>query len=45
MMDLLHFKDGKFHSAVSFYKGANAYEVYLKDNAIKHDVIKGVSLK
>jgi len=40
----IHFKDGKFHSAVSFYKGAKAYEVYLKDNVIKHDVMKGINL-
>ena len=41
----IHFKDGILHSSVSFHKGANAYDVYIKNGKIKHDVLKGVDLK
>ena len=37
----IHFKNGKLFSAINFYKDAGSYEVYLKDQIIKHDLIKG----
>ncbi len=41
----IHFKDGMLYSSISFYEGANAYEVYVKNGIIKHDLIKGINLK
>jgi aminopeptidase N len=40
----LHYKNGKIHSAISFYKNAHAYEVSLKDGNVHHHTMKGVSL-
>ena len=40
----LHYKNGNIHTAVSFYKGANAYKVTLKDGNVHHQTMKGVSL-
>ncbi len=31
----VHFKNGKLHSGVSFYKGANAYNVHREDDVIE----------
>ena len=32
----LHYKNGKLHTAVTFYEGASAYEVSLKNGKVKH---------
>ncbi len=40
----LHYKNGIIHTAVSFYKDANAYQVSIKDGNVYHKAIEGVSL-
>ena len=40
----LHYKNGVIHTAVSFFKDANAYEVILGNNNIKHTKIKNITL-
>jgi len=40
----LHYKNGKILTSVSFYKGANAYEVTLKDNKIKHTAFRTIEI-
>ena len=40
----LHYKQGEIHTAVSFYKGASAYEVSMKDSKIHHQLLKSKSL-
>jgi len=40
----LHYKEGKVHTAVSFFKDAHVYEVTLNNNSVNHEVIKGISL-
>ena len=40
----LHYKNGKIHSAVSFYKGANAYLMSNKDGEINYQTMKSKSL-
>ena len=40
----LHYKDGKLHTAVTFYEGAGAYEVSLKNGEIHHENIKSINI-
>ena len=40
----LHYKKGKIHTAVSFYKEAHAYKVSLKNGKIHHQILEGKSL-
>ena len=40
----LHYKNGDIYSAVSFYKGANVYEVSMKNKEISHKILKGINL-
>ena len=40
----LHYKNDKLHSAVTFYKGANAFRVTKDGENIHHETIKGISL-
>ena len=40
----LHYKDGKLHTAVTFYEGAGAYEIFLKNGEIHHENIKSINI-
>ena len=40
----IHYKDGKVHSAISFFKDANVYEVKYVDDQINHEILKSISL-
>ena len=40
----IHYKDGKVHSAISFFKDANVYEVKCVDDQINHEILKSISL-
>ena len=40
----LHYKHGKIHTSISFYKNANTYQVTYRDGKIRHKIIKGISL-
>ena len=40
----LHYKNSNIHTAVSFYKDANAYKVSLKDGDIYHETLQGFNL-
>ena len=39
-----HYKDGKLHTAVTFYEGAGAYEVSLKNREVYHENIKSINI-
>ena len=41
----LHYKNGKLHTAVTFFKGANAYHVTKDGDSIHHETLTGLSLK
>ena len=40
----LHFKDGEFSTVVSFYKGAGAYKVSLKNGIINHEKLNNINI-
>ena len=40
----LHYKNKHIHTAVSFYKGANAYQVSIKNTEMHHKALKCISL-
>jgi len=40
----LHYKNGNIHTVVTFFKGAHAYKVSIKDGDIHHEAMKGLSL-
>ena len=40
----IHYKNGKFHTAVTFYEGAGAYEVSMKNGAVHHENIKSINI-
>ena len=40
----LHYKNGQIHTAVSFYKGAHAYKVNVKNGTVCHQTLKGISI-
>jgi len=40
----LHYKNGNFFSSVSFYKGAHAYKVKVKNGTVYHQTLKGKNL-
>ena len=40
----LHYKDGKLHTAVTFYEGAGAYEVSLKNGEVYHENITSINI-
>jgi hypothetical protein len=40
----LHYKDGKLHTAITFYEGAGAYEVSLKNGEVHHENIKSINI-
>ena len=41
----LHYKNGKLHTVVTFFKGANAYHVTKDGDSIHNETLKGLSLK
>ena len=41
----LHYKNGKLHTVVTFFKGANAYHLTKDVDSIHHETLKGLSLK
>ena len=40
----VHFKDSKFHSAVSFYKNKNSFKVSIKNNELVEDKLQRVDI-
>ena len=40
----IHYKDGKVHSAISFFKDANVYEVKCVDDQINYEKLKSISI-
>ena len=40
----LHYKNGKIHTSVSFYKGANSYKVTKQGNNVHHQTINSMNL-
>ena len=38
----LHYKNEKLHTVVTFYEGAGAYEVYMKDGKVNHENLKSI---
>ena len=40
----IHYREGKIFRAVSFFKGAHAYEVTMKNNQIDHCIIEGITI-
>lgn len=40
----LHYKNGKLHTAVTFFKGAGAYEVSLKNGEVHHENMKSINI-
>ena len=41
---VLHYKDGTLYTAVTFYEGAGAYEVSLKNGKVHHENIKSIDI-
>ena len=40
----LHYKNGKLHTAVTFFEGAGAYEVSLKNGEVHHENMKSINI-
>ena len=40
----LHYKNGKLYTAVTFFEGAGAYEVSLKNGEVHHENMKSINI-